>query len=136
MHHLHNFNYAAIAVVAVFQWLLGALWYSPPLFAKPWMEIVGRGKGDGKSGLATGMISSIICDLILSFVLAHLVLWSGAHGFLHGMFVGFIAWAGFIACPSLPQGIYEGRPFKLFAINGGYWFVGLLVSGGILAVWR
>jgi hypothetical protein len=135
MHHLH-FNHAALIVSALILWFLGALWYSPVLFVKPWMAIVGRQKGDDKSGLATGMISSIVCDLILSFVLAHLVLWSGAQGFLHGAFVGFIAWAGFIACPSLPQGIYEGRPFKLFAINGGYWFTALLLSGGLLAVWR
>jgi len=29
-----------------------------------------------------------------------------------------------------------GRPFKLFLINAGYWLVGLLVIGGILARWR
>jgi len=136
MHHLHNFNFWAILVAALFQWFLGALWYSPPLFAKPWMAIVGRQKGDDKSGMATGMISSFICDVILSFVLAHVVIWSGSSSFGHGALAGFIMWAGFIACPSLPQGIYEGRPFKLFAINGGYWLVALLVSGGILAVWR
>ncbi|MGB6691760.1 MAG: DUF1761 domain-containing protein [Terracidiphilus sp.] len=136
MHHLSNFNFWAILVAALFQWFLGALWYSPPLFAKPWMAIVGRQKGDNKSGLATGMISSLICDLILSFVLAHVVIWSGSMSFGHGALAGFIMWAGFIACPSLPQGIYEGRPFKLFSINGGYWLVALLVSGGILAIWR
>lgn len=135
MVHLH-INLWAVLVAALFQWFLGALWYSPPLFAKPWMAIVGRQKGDDKSGLATGMIASIICDLVLSFVLAHLVLWSGAAGFAMGALVGFIGWAGFIAAPNLPQGIYEGRPFKLFAINGGYWLVGLTVSGGLLAAWR
>jgi hypothetical protein len=36
----------------------------------------------------------------------------------------------------LPQGIYEGRPFKLFAINQGYWLVGLMIVGAMLAVWR
>ena len=135
MHHLH-FNHWAVIVAALFQWFLGAAWYSPPLFAKPWMAIVGRQKGDNKSGLASGMIASIICDLILSFVLAHLVLWSGAETFGMGALVGFIAWAGFIAGPNIPQGIYEARPFKLFAINGGYWLVGLVLSGGLIAAWR
>ena len=32
--------------------------------------------------------------------------------------------------------IYEGRPFNLFAINVGYWLVGLAISGAVIAVWR
>ena len=35
-----------------------------------------------------------------------------------------------------PQGIYEKRPFKLFAINSGYWLLGLFIVGGLLAAWR
>jgi len=135
MHHIH-FNHWAILVAALFQWFLGALWYSPPLFAKPWAAMLGIKMDGEKKGLAAGMIASILCDLILSFVLAHVVLWSGADGFAMGALVGFIVWAGFIAGPNIPQGIYEGRPFKLFAINGGYWLVGLVLSGGLIAAWR
>jgi hypothetical protein len=77
-----------------------------------------------------------VCDLILAFVLEHLIFWSGASTFGWGALVGFIAWTGFFVAPNLPQGIYENRPFKLFAINNGYWLVGFLVVGGVLAVWR
>jgi hypothetical protein len=52
------------------------------------------------------------------------------------MLIGFILWLGFIAAPLAASYIYEGRPFKLFAINTGYWLVGLLITGGLLAVWR
>jgi hypothetical protein len=45
-------------------------------------------------------------------------------------------WAGFIVAPLSAQHIYEGRPFNLFAINTGFWLVGLIISGGLLAVWR
>jgi hypothetical protein len=53
-----------------------------------------------------------------------------------GAFIGCIVWLGFFAAPNFPQGIYERRPFKLFAINNGYWLVGLLLCGGLLAVWH
>jgi hypothetical protein len=53
-----------------------------------------------------------------------------------GAFVAFICWLEFIAAPSFAHGIYESRPFKLFAINTGHWLVGLLVTGRPLAVWR
>jgi hypothetical protein len=136
MHHLHNFNFWAILVAALFQWFLGALWYSPPVFAKPWMALVGLKKDGKPKGMMLGMTSSFLCDLVLSFVLAHVIIWSGSVTFVHGALVGFILWAGFIACPNLPQGIYEQRPFMLFAINSGYWLVALVLSGGLIAVWR
>ena len=138
MHHVfHDLNHLAVVVSAVILWLLGAVWYSPALFAKPWMALLGINKGATKgSSMIAGMITSFVCDVILAFILAHIVIWTQAATFGWGALVGFIVWVGFIAAPNLPQGIYEGRPFKLFAINSGYWLVGLLIIGGVLAVWR
>jgi hypothetical protein len=101
------------------------------------MAMLGIKKGEGKqSGLLLGMVASLIGDLVLSFILAHIVAWSNATGFMYGCVLGVLVWMGFIAAPNLPQGIYEGRPFKLFAINSGYWLVGLCIVGGLLATWR
>jgi len=138
MQHIHHsFNHWAIITSGVFLWLLGAVWYSPALFAKPWMAMLGIKKGEhNKNSLIAGMIASFICDIVLAFILDHLVIWSGASTFGWGALIGFIAWVGFLAAPNLPQGIYENRPFKLFAINYGYWLVGLLVIGGLMAVWH
>jgi len=137
MHHLH-FNHWAILASGVILWLLGAIWYSPALFAKPWMAMVGIDKNapNNKKALLPGMIASLIGDLILSFVLMHVIAWAGARTVGWGVFIGVLVWVGFFVCPALPQGIYENRPFKLFAINAGYWLVGLIIVGGLLAVWR
>lgn len=137
LHHLHHMNHWAILVSALIQWFLGAAWYSPALFAKPWMKLLGITPDPSKrKSMVVGMVSSLIVSLILSFVLLHFILWSQSSSWASGAFIGFISWLGFIAAPSFAQGIYEGRPFKLFAINTGYWLVGLLISGGLLAVWR
>jgi Protein of unknown function (DUF1761) len=137
IHHLHHqINHWAVLVSALILWFLGAAWYSPALFAKPWMAALGIVPSGPKKGLALGMISSLIGDLLVAFALVHFVLWSGAAGYGEGAFVGFLSWLGFFAATQFPQGIYEGRPFKLFLINAGYWLVGLLVIGGILARWR
>ena len=134
MHHLH-FNHWALLVSALILWFLVAILYSPVLFAKPWKALVNV-KPDKGNSLAVGMVASFIGDLILSLILAHVVFWSGADSFGKGAFIGFIVWLGFFAAPNFPQGIYEGRPFKLFAINTGYMLVGLIAVGGLLAVWR
>jgi hypothetical protein len=136
-HHLHHFiNHWAVLVSALILWLLGAAWYSPALFAKPWMAALAIVPKGPMKGLATGMISSFVGDLLVAFVLVHFILWSGADTLATGAFVGFLCWLGFIAATQFPQGIYENRPPRLFAINSGYWFVGLLIVGGLLAVWR
>jgi hypothetical protein len=134
MHHLH-FNHLAVLISAFYQWILGALWYSL-FFAKPWMALTGHVAGSRPKGAVVGMISSFIGGLILSFILAHVVIWSGATTIGSGAFIGFICWLGFVAAPIFAETIYEQRPWKLFAINTGYWLVVLLGSGCLLAVWH
>jgi len=137
MHHLH-FNHLALLVSAILQWLIGGLWYSL-LFRKSWMALTGYARPEGDErpkGAILGMIVSFIVSWIVSLMLAHVVIWSGSDSLASGMLVGFICWLGFVAGPLLAQQIYEQRPAKLWAINVGYWLVSLLVSGGLLAVWR
>ena len=135
MHHIMNFNWWAILVVTLIQFFLGALWYSL-LFAKPWMALTGHTKGEKPTGIVFAMSSSFIGGLILSFILAHVIYWSGANTLHRGAFVGFICWLGFMAAPLFAETNYEKRPYKLFAINSGYWLVAMLISGVVLACWR
>lgn len=136
MHHL-QLNPWPVIVSAVILWVLGAVWYSPALFAKPWMAMLGIQKdAPNKKSLVPGMIASLVGDFILALALDHVILWAHAGTIHWGAFIGFLVWLGFFAAPNLPQGIYENRPFKLFAINNGYWLVGLIGIGILLAVWR
>jgi hypothetical protein len=137
MQHIHHsLNFVALLVCALFLWFLGALWYSPVLFAEPWIAIIGRKSGEKPKGLVTGMVGSFLGDFLLAFVMAHIVGWSGGRSFAWGAFVGFLCWLGFCAGPLYPQSVYEGRPIRYFAINGGYWLIGMVIVGGILAVWH
>jgi len=130
-------NYLAVLSCAILLWILGAVWYSPALFAKKWMQLIGVTRGAGKrDGLLLGMTASFFGDLVMSFIVANILVWANITGFQRGAVLGVLLWIGFIAAPNLPQGLYEKRPFKLFAINSGYWLVGLLIVGGILASWH
>ena len=133
--HLH-FNILAVLASGVIMWLLGAIWYSPMGFAKKWAALVPGPSGDKKKTMMAGMIMSLVGDILLAFVMAHVILWSGSHEFTQGVFIGFVIWMGFFAATAIPQSIFEGRPFKLFAINQGYNLLGLMLIGGILSCWR
>jgi hypothetical protein len=136
LRHLHHFNHWAILVSALILWVLGAIWYSPALFAKPWMAALNIVPTGPKKGLAAGMIASFLGDLLVAFALLHVILWSGAATAFAGALVAFVCWLGFFAATQFPQGIYESRPTRLFWINSGYWLIGLMPIGALMAVWQ
>jgi hypothetical protein len=135
-HAIHHFNLWAVLVAALAFWMLGAVWYSPALFAKPWMAALGVSPDGPKKGFAAAMISSLIGNLLSAFVLLHFILWSASDSMATGAFIGFLCWLGFFVGVQFPQSLYEKRPMVVFAINAGYWFVGLVGLGALLAVWR
>jgi len=134
--HLHDVNIAAIVVCAVLIWIIGAAWYSPLLFARPWVAIVGRQMGEKPKGVYRGMIASLLGDFLLCFVLAHILHWTHAGNWQRGLHVGILLWVAFVVAPLYPQSVYEGRPLRYFLINSGYWLVSLLAASAILACWH
>jgi hypothetical protein len=53
-HHLNHFNHWAVLVSALTLWVLGAVWYSPALFAKPWMAALGIVPSGPQEGACRG----------------------------------------------------------------------------------
>ncbi len=52
-----DINYVAVIVTALVPMVLGAVWYSPALFAGPWMRAVGR-REDELGGMGLGYVLS------------------------------------------------------------------------------
>ena len=134
--HLHDVNLVALVVCALLIWIIGATWYSPAMFARHWVAIVGRQMGEKPKGVYRGMIASLFGDFLLCFVLAHILRWAHANDWQHGLHIGILVWIAFVVAPLYPQSVYEGRPFRYFAINSGYWLVSLLAVSAILASWH
>jgi hypothetical protein len=135
-------NYWAVLVAAIAQMILGYLWYGP-LFGKPWMAMMGFDPQKIKHAQAKGMGKSYmfmaIGSLIMSWILAHAIIFASAYlvfyGFTAGITIGFLNWIGFIAPVTLGSVLWEGKPWKLWVLNAGYYLVGLCLMGAILAVW-
>jgi len=122
----------AVLIAAVAQWLLGALWYGF-VFKARWKTLVGIPEDAKPANAWFPMVVSFIANVILSVVLAHMVKWSGGTTMSHGIYVGAICWAGFMAPVMFTEHIFEKRPAKLFAINAAYWLLAMMIGGGILA---
>ncbi len=131
-----------VLAAAVATMVVGFLWYSPLLFAKPWIILMGYDpndkakmdemrKGAGKTyGLA------FLASLASAFVLAKIIDVATVNTALYGMKIAFAVWLGFVTTVQLTGALFGKQPAKLYLINTGYQLVCYLVMGAILAVWQ
>jgi len=132
-------NYLAVVVAAVAAWILGALWYSPALFARQWMAAHNYSPERieaMKKGMAKTYAISFLCFVVMAGVLAILVDRLGILGALGGVKLGAITWLGFAATIGLTANLYSDKPLAAFLIDAGYQLVYMVVMGVILAVWK
>ena len=138
-------NYLAILACGIANMAIGFLWYGP-LFGKPWADMMGfkfntpeDQKAMQKKAMP-GYAASFIGALVTAYVLSHAITFASAYlnvaGYTAGLTAGFWNWLGFIAPITIGIVFWDGKPWKLWFINSGYWLVSLLVMGVILAVWR
>jgi Protein of unknown function (DUF1761) len=128
-------NWLALVVAAAARMVIGALWFAPFAFGRPWMELVGCTPEAMKAGMGKALAVDAIGSLVMAFVLVHAVHYAGAGGAGQGAAVGLFNWLGFIGVTTLAATVYEKRPLKLFFINNGFQLLALLVMGAIVAVW-
>ena len=133
-------NYMSVVASAVAYWMLGALWYSPLLFARPFIALRGWTPQELAAMQATshaGEISAaFLTSLVLAYVLAHFVKFTGAETVKSGMLTGLWLFIGFVLTTNLETVLFEQRPLGLYLISNGYHLVGMLGMGALLAVWR
>jgi hypothetical protein len=139
---MHNLNYWAILVAAISTMAVGFLWYSPLLFAKPWMKEMGYDPNDKakteemKKTAGPAYAWSLVASLLSAFTLALILHGLRAEDLHFGLMVSFHVWLGFVATVQLTGALFSRQSRKLFAINTGYQLVCYLVMGTILTVWR
>ncbi len=132
---MESINYFAVLVAAAATFLVGGLWYSPVMFQRAWMNANNLTEADlagGETGKIFGL--AFVFALVMSLNLAMFlnapgttVAWGATAGALTGVWVAL--GIGTVA-------LFERRPAAYTAINGGYWFVSLVLMGAILGAWR
>jgi len=138
---LMGVNTWAVLGSAIACMVLGFLWYSPFLLAKPWMVAMGYDPAD-KERLAAMQKSagpkygvSFLTSLLSAFLLGKIIYHLAITTPLYGMKVGFAVWAAFVMTVQLTDKLFGDRPLKLFLINTGYQLVCYLAMGAILGQW-
>lgn len=132
-------HWPAILVSALAAWLIGALWYSPVLFAKAWVKAHGYTPEKLAAMQATAgraYAGSFVAFVVIAFVLHLFLSHLGVESPEQGAFWGFHAWVGFALPIGFTANLYSDKPLATFLIDAGYQLVYLTAMGAILGAWH
>ncbi len=140
--HVHNLNLLAVLIAAISTIAVGFLWYSPVLFAKPWMREMGYDPNDKakvkemQKTAGPAYLASFLASIVSAFILALFFHEMHVQSLHIALLIAFHVWLGFVATVQLTGVLFMKQSMKLFAINTGYQLACYLVMGAILSVWQ
>lgn len=127
-----------VVISAVTAMALGFLWYSPVLFGKEWMKLMGyteKNMEKAKKGMGGMYALSTVGALLMAFVLGYVLKIANVPNVVIGVKVGFLMWLGFVAPVQMTEVLFGGKSWKLYALNTSYQLASLLLMSGILSIW-
>lgn len=117
------------AAMAVFA--LGALWFSPAMFMKPWAESLARRPDElGSPALSMGL--TLVTTLISSFAMALLFQAGDIDTTGRGIVAGAIVGLGISAATSLSDALFVRQVRVWWLIQVAYRIVGFVLMGAII----
>jgi hypothetical protein len=137
---LGDLNWLAVLVAALAYFVLGAIWYAPPVFGKAWMKASGiempeSGERPGMAIYIGPFFGSLIAALATALLAAATDTDTAGEGIVLGLVVGI----GYAMTVMLTTAIFEThKPQKgvWFVITSLYHLVGLVIAAVIIALWN
>lgn len=128
-------NLVAVLVCGIASLVLGAIWYSPMLFEKPWRDTAGVTDQQLNSGTPApiyggAFVLSLVAAYVFGMFLGPTMPLAGAVG------AGFAAGLCWVAASFAINYLFERRPLKLWLINGGYHTLQFTLFGLILGAMK
>ena len=135
---LNDVNWLAIVVGAVAWWILGAIWYAPPLFGNAWMRSAGIQIREGqRPGVATYVVP-LLAYFVATIAAAMLARATGSTTFGDGIVLGLVLGVGFGVTLYWVESTFgqRPRPSTWFGITAVYQLLGVLIATVIVTIWR
>ena len=130
-------NYRAILVAAIVCFLFEMAWYSYFLLAwldgighnQQWLTLVG-----GNFGLQS--ITAFLCEAVIAAAISFITQLTGPHTVIRGIRVAALLWFAFVLTTWATENVIEVRTYRIFAINTGFWLIGMIIMGAIVGGWK
>ena len=137
---LGGLNWLAVIVGALVYFALGALWYSPMLFARPWQRSIGwdESRPAPESSAATYVLP-LAAYVVMAIAVALLAEATGTDELGEGIVLGLVLGIGLSLAHTFVDAAFSPEkpaPWTWFLINGTYHALGLVIVAVIVAAWR
>ena len=135
---LGDVDWLAVIAAALAYFVIGAVWYAPPVFGKVWMgaggipDMRGSSERPGPAIYAVPLLGSILSAVALGMI----AFATGTDTIGEGIVLGIVVGVGFAISISLVTTTFEStkpKPFVWGAVNAGYHLVGNLVAAVVIA---
>jgi hypothetical protein len=135
MDYINELNWVAVLAATLAAFVVGAVWYSNALFAKPWMKGAKITEKDMKNA---DMVKPMVVGLLVTFAsaVALAVVYDvlALEGAIDGALLGVLVAAGFIATNKIMHNMFEMKPTDYTVITVSGDLVSLAVMGAVLGL--
>ena len=137
---LGELNWLAVIVGAVIYFALGALWYSPVLFARPWQRSIGWDPERTPPEMSpTTYVVPFLGYVVMAVAVGLLAAALDSDTLGEGIVLGLVLGVGLSLMHTMIDANFDPNkpePWTWFAINGSYHAIGLLIVSVIVSIWR
>jgi MFS superfamily sulfate permease-like transporter len=136
---LGTVNWLAVVVGAAIYFILGAVWYSPVLFAKPWQAAIGwdESRAQPQNNPLTYVVPAVLY-LIAGVATALLAAATGTDTLTEGVVLGLVTGIGYALAMVGVEATFDPnkpKPITWFGITTAYHLIGFVILAVVIAIW-
>jgi MFS superfamily sulfate permease-like transporter len=134
-----SLNWLAVIVGATIYFILGAIWYSPVLFARPWQAAIGwdESRQQPQTNPITYVVPAILY-LIAAVATGLLAVATGTDTLTEGITLGLVTGLGYALAMVGVEATFDPnkpQPMTWFLITTAYHLIGFVVLAVVVAIW-
>ena len=131
-----DFSLFGVYVAALAGMAVGFVWYSPGVFGKKWIALMGISEAECKENKKKGMFKTLLLAyvnlLIMAFVMEYVFVAVQAKTLGDAFWISVLIWAGFVATVLFGAVLWEKKPMGVFNINALHYLATMIVMALIL----
>ena len=135
---LGSLNWLAVIVGAVVYFAIGAVWFTPQVFGKPWMAAIGWDESRPRPEMnPISYVGPALFYLVSAIATGLLAKATGTDTLTEGIVLGLVVGIGYALVVTATDAVFDPnkpKPWNWFAISGAYHVVSLAIVGAIFGL--
>jgi hypothetical protein len=137
---LGQVNWLALIIGALVYFALGAVWFTPVLFARPWQRAIGWDESRATPEMnPMSYALPAVLYVIVAIATAMLAVATGSNSIGEGLLLGLVIGIGYAVTLTGVEAVFDPnkpQPWVWFAITGAYHLIGFVIVAVLVSIWR